>query len=136
VNRARDRLEPERAEKHRDEALATYRELETVDMTGMKELGMYHEARVLLAKGDKAKATDLLKEVHKLVSEPAGNHRFSYLEFVVEDRLRELDPNALPPKPKAGAGGPGGKGDSDDPQVQKIMHQLQEKARQKGGATP
>jgi len=124
------------AEKHRDDALAAYKELQTVDMPGMKELGMYHEARVLIAKGDKARATDLLKEVHKLVGEPAGGHRFSYLEFVVEDRLRELDPNALPPKPKpgTGGGGPGGKVDSDNPQIQELMRQMQEKARQKGGA--
>jgi hypothetical protein len=124
------------AEKLREGALLAYRDLQAVDMAGMKELGMYHEARVLLAKGDKAKAIDLLKEVHKVVGEPADSHRFSYLEFVVEDRLRELDPNALPPKPKAGPGGagPGGKVDSDNPQIQELMRQMQEKARQKGGA--
>jgi len=128
------------AEKHRDAALSAYREMQTVDMSGMKELGMYHEARVLLAKGDRAKAIDLLKTVHKLVSEPGDNHRFSYLEFVVEDRLRDLDPTALPPKmPKRGAGGAGGAGgpgavDSDDPRIQELMRQMSEQARQKGGA--
>jgi hypothetical protein len=123
-------------DKLRDSALLAYRDLQSVDMPGMKELGMYHEARVLLAKGDKAKAIDLLKEVHKVVGESDGSHRFSYLEFVVEDRLRELDPNALPPKPKAspGGAGPGGKVDSDNPQIQELMRQMQEKARQKGGA--
>lgn len=123
------------AEKLRDGALLAYRDLQSVDMPGMKELGMYHEARVLLTKGDKAKAIDLLKEVHKIVGESDGSHRFSYLEFVVEDRLRELDPNALPPKPKAspGGAGPGGKVDSDNPQIQELMRQMQEKARQKGG---
>jgi hypothetical protein len=128
------------AGKHFDDALAAYKDLQIVDMTGMKELGMYHEARVLLAKGEKPKAIEALKAVYKLVSEPGDNHRFSYLEFVVEDRLRELDPKALPPKaPKAGpggaSGGPGGANvDSDNPQIQELMRQMNEKARQKGGA--
>jgi len=122
------------SEKHRDDALAAYRELQAVDMPGMKELGMYHEARVLLTKGDKPKAIEILKEVHKLVGEGGEGHRFSYLEFVVEDRLRELDPGALPPKSPKGPGGPGGKVDTDNPKVQEIIRQMQEKARQKGGA--
>src|SRR6185437_8323742 len=69
---------------------------------GFAELGKYHQARVALAKGDKAKAIELLKDVQKQVSEPGESHPFSYLQFVVEDRLRELDPTALPPKAAAG----------------------------------
>jgi hypothetical protein len=129
--------DPAAEDKYRDEALSAYKELQGVDMAGMKELGMYHEARVLQAKGDRAKAVDLLKEVHKLVTEPTGEgNRFSYLEFVVEDRLRDLDPTALPPKaPKRAPGaGPGGNGDSDNAQMQQLMHQMTEQARQKGGA--
>jgi hypothetical protein len=107
-----------------------------VDVKGFKELGKYHEARVLAAKGDKAGAIDLLKEVHRLVSEPGETHPFSYLEFVAEDRLRELDPTALPPKApamKPGAGGgPGGGPESDNPQVQEILRKLKEQAEQKG----
>jgi hypothetical protein len=116
---------------HRDAAIAAYRELEGVDLKGFKELGKYHEARVLAAKGDKAAAIDLLKEVHRLVSEPGETHPFSYLEFVAEDRLRELDPTALPPKApamKPGGGGP----ESDNPQVQEMLRQLKEQAEQKG----
>ncbi len=56
--------------KHLDAALAAYRDLAQVDVKGLKELGLYHQARVVLAKGDKAKAIELLKEAHKLVSEP------------------------------------------------------------------
>jgi hypothetical protein len=132
------------ASKHLDDALASYKDLQAVDMTGMKELGMYHEARVLVAKGDKTKAIEILKDVYKLVSDPSENHRFSYLAFVVEDRLRELDPKALPPKaPKAGPGGGGASGaggagsanvDTDNPQIQELIRQMNEKARQKGGA--
>jgi hypothetical protein len=120
-------------DKHLDDALAAFKELEQNDTKGFKELGMYHQARVLLAKGDKAKAIDLLKEVHKRVTEPGvESHPFSYLEFVVEDRLRELDPTALPPKaPKMG--GPGGNLDMNDPQIQELIRQLQQRQQQGGG---
>jgi hypothetical protein len=119
---------------HRDAAVAAYRELEAVDLKGFKELGKYHEARVLAAKGDKAAAIDLLKEVHRLVSEPGETRPFPYLEFVAEDRLRELDPTALPPKPppmKPGAGAGAG-ADTDDPRVQEMLRHLKEQAEQKG----
>jgi hypothetical protein len=104
-------------------------------MKGFKELGMYHEARVLETKGDKAKAVELLKDVYKRVTEPGENHPFSYLEFVVEDRLRQLDPSALPPKASK-MGGPGGNVDMSDPQIQELIRQLQQQAQQKGGAPP
>jgi hypothetical protein len=128
-------------DKHLGDALDEFVKLENVDVDGFKELGLYHQARVQQAKGDKAKAIELLKDVQKRVSAPGETHPFSYLEFVVEDRLRELDPTALPPKaPKAGpgaprAGGPGGMGagpgglDMNDPQVQKIIEQLRQQHR-------
>jgi hypothetical protein len=119
---------------HRDAAIAAYHELEAVDLKGFRELGKYHEARVLVAKGDKSQAIELLKGVHQVVSEPGETHPFSYLEFVVEDRLRELDPTALPPKAppmKPGAGVPPG---TDNPQVQEMLRQLREQAEQKGRA--
>ncbi|HEY3820759.1 MAG TPA: hypothetical protein VGL81_26525 [Polyangiaceae bacterium] len=125
---------------HLDAALAAFKQLEQVDMKGFKELGQYHEARVLQAKGDKAKAIELLKDVQKRVGEPGAEHPFSYLEYVVEDRLRALDPTALPPKPKGtrGMGGPGGgqggPGDVDmsDPQIQELLRQLQQQQQQGG----
>ena len=126
------------AQKHLDDALAAFKSLEQVDVKGFKELGLYHQARVLQAKGEKDKAIELLKDVHKRVTEPGETHPFPYLEFVVEDRLRALDPSALPPKaPKLGGpGGAGGKPDMDNPQVQELIRQLQEQARQKGGGIP
>jgi len=139
-------------DKHLDEALTAFQGLEHVDIDGFKELGMFHQARVLQAKGDKAKAIELLKDVQKRVSEPGESHPFSYLQFVAEDRLRALDPTALPPKAakarpgmgQMGAGGPGGPGgppgggnglDMNDPQVQKLLEQLRHKGAG-GGAPP
>jgi hypothetical protein len=130
---------------HLDDALGAFKQLEQVDMKGFKELGQYHQARVLQAKGDKAKAIELLKDVMKRVAEPGSEHPFSYLEYVVEDRLRALDPTALPPKAKAphGMGGPpgagaGGPGDVDmnDPQIQELLRQLQQQGGGGGGGLP
>jgi hypothetical protein len=130
-------------DKHLDDARSEYEKLENVDVNGFKELGLYHQARVAQAKGDKARAIELLKDVQKRVSEPGETHPFSYLQFVAEDRLRELDPTALPPKaPKGGmgmgGGGPGGAGgpggmpggiDTSNPQVQKLLEQLRQQGK-------
>ena len=136
-------------DKHLSDALGEFEKLGNVDVNGFKELGLYHQARVQLAKGDKSKAIELLKDVQKRVSEPGQTHPFSYLEFVVEDRLRELDPTALPPKaPKSmmgpgaagrpgGAGGAPGKGlDMSDPQVQKLIEQLKQRKNPTPGMPP
>ena len=124
--------------KHIDDALAAYKTLADVEMTGFKELGQYHQARVLQAQGDKAKAIDLLKDVQKRIAEPGDETHFAYLKFVVEDRLRDLDPTALPPKARTDAsgkggpvaGGPGSHVDMNDPQIKQLL----EKLRQKGAA--
>jgi hypothetical protein len=127
-------------DKHLDDALASFKELEAVDMKGFKELGQYHEARVLQAKGDKAKAIELLKEVVKRATEPGAEaHAYAYLEYVAGDRLRELDPTALPPKPKApkaGPGGPGGGVDTSDPEMNERIQELLRQMQEKGGGAP
>jgi len=99
-----------------DEALAAFTELEATEALGFKELGMYHQARVLEQKGDKEKAKELLKAVHERVSKPESPMK--NLERVAEDRLRALDPQALPPKPTA------------PPDIQRMIEQM----RMGGGA--
>jgi hypothetical protein len=128
------RTDEANADKHRDEALSAFRDMQSADMKGMRELGRYHEARMLLAKGDREKAIEILKEVYKSVSEGGDSHRFPFLEFAVEDRLRELDPQALPPKTSKLAPGPGSDTASENPQVQDLLRQLRSKG--KGGVTP
>jgi hypothetical protein len=123
---------------HLDDALGAFKQLEQVDVAGFQELGQYHQARVLQAKGDKAKAIELLKDVEKRVTEPGSQHSFFYLQDVVEDRLRALDPSALPPRAPKSAGAGAGKGpgglDMNDPQVQELLRKL--RAQQPQGGKP
>jgi hypothetical protein len=119
-----------------DQAVTTFKELEnTVDVLGFKELGMYHQARVLELRnggGDKEKAKELLKTVHERINKPGENYPFPYLKDVADDRLRALDPAALPPKPASQMGGPGGNKMSEE-QMRKLIEQLK---KQQGGGAP
>jgi hypothetical protein len=89
-------------------ALKAFRELENTDVRGLKELGMYQQARLLLAKGqpdDVDKAKELLKGARQRLKGPGGStpssspvgeaHPFAFLESQVDDLLRRVDPSAL-----------------------------------------
>ena len=119
-----------------DEALKSFRELENSDVEGFKELGMYHQARVHEAKDDKPKAIELLKKLHERVHMPEENksHPFPYLQQVGDDRLRSLDPSALPAKAAGQLGGPGGN-QMSDAQLRKMMEKM-EKAEKHSGESP
>jgi tetratricopeptide (TPR) repeat protein len=111
-----------------ENAQKAFRELEnTVDVLGFKELGLYHQARVAEAKGDKPKAIEFLKTLHERLSKAEG-HPFAYLQEVADDRLRALDPTALPPKAPPGMGGPGGMSPEE---MKRLIEQLK-----KGGGGP
>ncbi len=140
-------LKPDQAAAAQDKALAAYKELEnTVDVLGFKELGMYDQARVFEAKGDKAHAIEQLKSLHERMAKPGEGSSFPYLEEVADDRLRQLDPTAIPPKAPAfnmgGMGGAGGlpagiagmSGGSPEQQEQmrKLMEQLKQRQPQGG----
>jgi hypothetical protein len=120
-------------------ALAAFQELAQSSSDEQKSLGAYHEARLLETKGDKAKAIELLKGVHERVTQPSEGHAYAYLQFVVDDRLRDLDPSALPPEPRRPSGGQHGPPglppgvDPNDPEVQKILRQIQEQQSKQGG---
>jgi hypothetical protein len=113
-----------------DEALKTFRELENTDVLGFKELGMYHQARVYEAKGDKDKAKDLLKTVHERINKPGENFPFPYLKEVADDRLRALDPSLAPPKPAIGGAG-GNK--MNEEQIKKLIEQMKKQGAKPGG---
>jgi hypothetical protein len=117
-----------------DGATASFKDLQAIDERGFKELGMYHEARMLLAKGEKDKAKDLLKQIHdKLVVPTPEGKPFRYLETVVDEALRRLDPNALPTKAPLIGGDAKGSAMSPD-QMAKIQKMLQDAAKKKAEA--
>jgi predicted negative regulator of RcsB-dependent stress response len=125
---------PADKDKELDAALAAYKELEnTADVKGFKELAMYHQARVLTNKGEKDKAKELLLSVKERVTrvdDPVAigmpvPPSFPYLKEVALDRLRELDPNAVP-KALPAHGGPPGAGATPD-QIQKLIEDLKKK---------
>jgi hypothetical protein len=128
-----DKNEGEKA-KFLDEAAKTYKELEnTVDVKGFKELAMYHQARVAMAKGDKDKAKELLVTIRDRLQKPddnpivgaPGGPAFPYLSEVAMDRLRELDPGAAPKTPAGG--NPGGNPQLTPAQLKKMMEDMQKK---------
>jgi tetratricopeptide (TPR) repeat protein len=112
-----------------DGALATFKELEGVDARGYKELGLYHQGRVLLAKGDKDKAKDLLKQVHDKLEQPTTEgQNFRYLQQMTDETLRRIDPTLVPNKTPMG----GPKGALTPDQLEKLKRQLEEKMREHG----
>lgn len=115
-----------------DGALVHFKELESIDVKGFKELGMYHQARIHLAKSDKEKAKELLKAVReKLTAGGTSEKTSAYLEAVVDTALRELDPSAVPAQMPLG-GGP--KGSAMTPEeLQRLIQKAQQDAQKKMG---
>jgi hypothetical protein len=108
-----------------DRALNAFKELENnVDVLGFHELGMYHQARILEAKGDKDKEKELLKALHERLNKPGDARVFPYLEEVGDDRLRALDPGAIPAKAPGQMGvGPNGPKMTEE-QIQRLIEQM------------
>jgi hypothetical protein len=114
-----------------EDAAKAYRELENTDVLGFQELGLYHQARVLEKQGDKAKAIELLKKLHERLDKPGDSHSFVFLEQVADDRLRALDPTAIPPK-SAGQFGGSGQKQFSTAQIKQLMEQM----KKNGGHPP
>ncbi len=116
-----------------DEASKAFRELENTDVMGFLELGIYHQARVLEKQGDKGKAIELLKKLHERLAKPGDSapHNFVYLEQVADDRLRALDPTAIPPKAAVGA-----QKQFSQAQIRKLMEQMKHGGQGTPGGGP
>jgi predicted negative regulator of RcsB-dependent stress response len=127
-----------------DGALKAFRELDNTDARGLKELGMYHQARILYAKGENDKAKELLKGARERLKSgdsaskssagpgPGGEARpFAFLESQVDDLLKRIDPTAVvADSPSAAAGAPGGKGVTPE-NLKKLQEELQRKLQEK-----
>ncbi|WP_437682809.1 tetratricopeptide repeat protein [Sorangium sp. So ce131] len=114
-----------------DGALESFKQLEGIDMKGYKELALYHQARIHLAKGDTEKAKELLKSAHEKLQAPSTEGpSLQFLEAVVEEMLRKIDPSAAPPR--AAFGGP--KGQSMTPEeIQQLIERARKNAEKKAG---
>lgn len=89
-----------------DGALTSFKQLATIDVKGYKDLATYHEARVLFAKGDKAKAKELLEPLNTKLTAPSTEPQpIGYLKGAVSDLLAQIDPSAVAAANKP----PGGK---------------------------
>ncbi len=128
---------PAEKDKYLEAALAAFKELEiAVDVRGFKELAQYHQARVLMNKGDKEKAKELLLKVKDSldkVDDPIAvglpvPPSFPYLREVAMDRLREIDPAAAPKSMVPPAGG----ANLTPEQIRRMIEQMQ----RKGGGSP
>ncbi len=94
-----------------DAALKSFEALAEVGTPSFKAVGMYHQARIHKAKGDKPKAIELLTQARKDIEKAKIDatlvtpmHPFRWIDRAIEDELRELDPSAVPPKVNPGGG--------------------------------
>ncbi len=101
----------------RDAALKRFQELENLDVPGFRELSLYHQARLLHAKGDDEAAKERLKKVvEKLGKEKESTavDGHGYLLDSSRDLLQRIDPKAVPPP-------------SSDEALRKAIEQFQKK---------
>jgi hypothetical protein len=123
-------------------AAKAFRELENTDARGLKELGMYHQARIHYAKGETDRAKELLKNARerlkttessmKAASPPPGGESrpFGFLESQIEDLLKRIDPAALAEEPALPAAGAAGKGATPE-NLKKLQEELQRKLQER-----
>jgi hypothetical protein len=134
-------LAPAEAPKNQEEALKVYKELENTDVRGFKELAMYHQGRILQDRGDKDKAKEILLSLKQRLEKPDDplmsgvpmGPAFPYLRAVAFDRLREIDPTAVPKGPTPGKAGAGGAGGMSPEDIQRLIEQMK---KQQGGGAP
>ncbi len=114
-----------------DGALAAFKEIEGIDGRGNKELGLYHQGRVWLARGDKDKAKDLLKQAHDKLEQPSTEGTaLRYLQQMTDEDLRRIDPSLVPEKAPL-IGGPKGGSMSPD-EIDKLRRKYEEMMKNKG----
>ncbi len=86
-----------------DDARATYVSIANLEQKGSKPLGLYHQARIDLAKGDKPAAIEKLKAARSDLESPSAPSA-RYLKDQIDKLLGRLDPTAVP-KPQTPPGG-------------------------------
>ncbi|MEJ7728314.1 MAG: tetratricopeptide repeat protein [Polyangiaceae bacterium] len=113
-----------------DGALEAYKKVEGVEAKGFKELGLYHQARIHIAKGDKDKAKELLKAAQEKLNAPGIDGKpFQQLQAMVETTLRDLDPTAVPTRPNNISGPKGTQMTPDE--LEKLIKRAREASEKK-----
>lgn len=88
-----------------DAALTAFRELENADIAGFAPLGQYHQARLLLQKGQRTEAKAILEKAIKKLSEKSGDDAKApaisaggggFLERQARDLMNIIDPSSAP----------------------------------------
>ncbi|MFO0553197.1 MAG: hypothetical protein U0271_32715 [Polyangiaceae bacterium] len=109
-------------------ALNTFRELENLDKS-FEDLAKYHQGRVSWAKGDVAKAKELLTALSKKLELPSlDGPPQGQLRVAVDEYLRYVDPTNAPKKRPVG--GPDGKISPEE--LEQLQRQLQRQMQQQG----
>jgi len=86
------------SKKDLDGALRTFSQLENLGVPAISALGLYHQARIALAKGERDKAKELLKKLQeRLEAARTGGEESTYLELAGAELARAVDPNATVP---------------------------------------
>ena len=116
-------MKPDEKKQDLDKALEQYKQLESSDVFGFAQIAPYHEARVYELEGDKAKAIETLKALRESLMKNPDSRLFGELRELTDDRLRALDPTAVPPKRNTiGAGG-----EIDPEMLKKLPPELRER---------
>lgn len=80
-----------------DGALKVFVDLEKSDEPGFGSLGLYHQARVHVTRGEKDKGKELLAKVtEKLAKEKSPYQTASYVEKAAKDLMAVIDPSTAP----------------------------------------
>ena len=110
----------------KDDAQKAFKELENLNKS-LAPLGRYHQARLLYARGERAKAKELLQ---KLLEKPEKDDSAfdspGFVQLAARQLLEAIDPAAAKPPPGAGL---------SPEQLKKIQEQLKQAAGVEGGET-
>jgi hypothetical protein len=125
-------MKPEEKKQDLDKAIEQYKALEATDIFGFVQLAPYHEARCYELEGEKDKAIQTLKQLREELMKNADSRLFGELRELTDDRLRALDPTAVPPKRNTiGAGG-----EIDPSMLEKLPPELRERVLKNLGKEP
>ena len=121
----------------KDAARKAFHELASSDPVLFSALGMFQEARMAVAAGERDAAKDLLKKaLEKVTKDESVDHPPSFVSSAARELLGSIDPSAVPPLPSRNAeqlqavanqaGKPGGGAGLSKEKLDELLRQLKE----------